>query len=129
MSHEPADHYQAWPKKMMAMKGRAPDIGKAFAPFFKELMKDGALPAKHKELIAIGIAVSSRCEPCIYSHVEKARKLGATADEIMEATGVAVLMGGGPAYVYAPVVAAALDHLESARPIATEATSQPATRT
>ncbi len=115
MSHEPAEFYATWSSKMNAMKGMAPDIGKAFGPFFKELMKDGALTVKQKELIAIGIAVAGRCEPCIYTHVEKAVKLGATAAEIMEATGVAVLMGGGPAYVYAPVVAGALQHIEQAK--------------
>jgi AhpD family alkylhydroperoxidase len=76
-------------------------------------MKEGALSVKHKELIAVGIAVATRCQPCIYSHVEKSLKAGATGAEIMEAAGVAVMMGGGPAYVYVPVVAAALEHLEA----------------
>jgi hypothetical protein len=30
----------------------------------------------------------------------------------MEAAGVAVMMGGGPAYVYAPVVSRAVEHYE-----------------
>lgn len=116
MSHplnNAATFYENWPTEMNAAKQRAPEIGKAFGPFFQGLMKEGALSVKHKELIAVGIAVATRCQPCIYSHVEKSLKAGATGAEIMEAAGVAVMMGGGPAYVYAPVVAAALDHLES----------------
>ncbi|MFO0830116.1 MAG: carboxymuconolactone decarboxylase family protein [Phycisphaerales bacterium] len=114
MQHDPSTFYAEWPSIMNRMKTRAPDIGKAFAPFFKELMKDGALSAKEKELIAVGISVATRCEPCIYSHVEKALKHGATSAQVMEAAGVAVLMGGGPSYTYAPVVSAALDHFERA---------------
>jgi AhpD family alkylhydroperoxidase len=103
--------YENWPRVNGAVKTRAPEIGKAFGPFFQGLMKEGALSVKHKELIGVGIAVAVRCEPCIFLHVEKCLKAGATPEEIMDATGVAVMMGGGPASVYAPVVAAALDHL------------------
>ncbi len=112
MLHDPAKFYESWAPTMNAMKARAPDIGKAFGPFFKELMKDGAMSAKEKELVAVGIAVATRCEPCIYTHVEKCLKLGATPAQVMEAAGVAVMMGGGPNYVYTPVVSAALDHFE-----------------
>ena len=111
--NDAAKFYEQWPVEMNATKERAPEIGKAFGPFFQGLMKEGALSVKTKELIAVGIAVATRCQPCIYAHVEKSLKAGATGAEIMEAAGVAVMMGGGPAYVYAPVVAAALDHLEA----------------
>jgi len=97
---------------MNAMKTRGPDIAKAFGPFFQGLMKDGALPAKQKELIAVGIAVAVRCEGCIDAHVEKCLKAGASSAEIMEAAGGAVLMGGGPAYTYAAHAAAALERAE-----------------
>ncbi len=113
MYHDPAKFYESWAGEMNAMKAAAPDIGKAFGPFFQGLMKEGALPVKYKELIALGIAVATRCEPCIYSHVEKALKHGATKAEAMEAAGVAVMMGGGPAYTYAPIVSAAIEHLEA----------------
>lgn len=115
MQTNPATFYAEWPSTMNTMKGRTPDIGKAFGPFFKELMKDGALPVKYKELIALAIGVATHCEPCIYAHVEKALKSGATGAEIMEAAGVAVMMGGGPAYTHAPLVAAALNHFESSQ--------------
>ncbi|MFN0132875.1 MAG: carboxymuconolactone decarboxylase family protein [Phycisphaerales bacterium] len=115
MSHDPAGFYSSHGTEMAAAKALAPDLGKAFAPFFQTLMKDGALSVKHKELIALGIAVATHCEPCIYAHVEKCFKHGATAAEIMEAAGVGVVMGGGPAYIYTPVVAAAVKHWESAK--------------
>lgn len=114
MNNNAAEFYESWPTTMNAMKKRAPDIGRAFGPFFQQLMKDGALPNKEKELIAVGISIALRCEPCIYSHVEKALKAGATSEQIMEAAGVAVMMQGGPAYTYSPIAAAAVEHFEQA---------------
>ncbi len=105
-----ASFYSSWPTRMGALKTVAPDIARSFGPYFQGLMKDGALSSKHKELIALALGVSARCDFCIYSHVEKCLKAGATADEIMDATGVAVMMGGGPSYTYATVVAGALEH-------------------
>ncbi len=97
---------------MDRLKARAPEIGRTFASFFQGLMKDGSLSVKQKELIALGIAVATHCAPCIDAHVEKCLKAGATSPEIMEAASVGVLMGGGPAYMYSAVVAAALDRMD-----------------
>jgi AhpD family alkylhydroperoxidase len=98
---------------MTALKQRAPDIGRAFAPFFQALMKEGSLSVKQKELIALGIGVALRCDGCIDAHVEKSLRAGATEEEILEATGVAVMMGGGPAYTTAPSVVTALERLNT----------------
>lgn len=116
MIPDPKHFFENWSKTNGAMKARNPEIAKAFGPFFQALMKDGALSVKVKELIALGIGVAVRCEPCIYLHVEKSLQAGATPEEIMEAAGVAVMMGGGPVSTYAPAVAAALDHLTAAKP-------------
>lgn len=116
MLHDAAAFYDSWPSTMGMAKSKGPDIGKAFGPFFMGLMKDGGeggLSLKHKELIAMAIGVAVRCEPCIYTHVEKCLKAGASPKEVMDAAGVAVMMGGGPVYTYTPVVAAALEHFES----------------
>jgi AhpD family alkylhydroperoxidase len=115
MLHDASGFYASWPSTMNAAKARAPELGKAFGPFFQGLMKDGGeggLSLKIKEIVALAIGVAVRCEPCIYTHVEKCLKAGATSKEIMEAVGVAVMMGGGPTYTYATVVAAALEHFE-----------------
>lgn len=116
MLHDATDFYTQWPATMSATKARNAELGKAFGGFFQTLMKDnaaeGGLSVKVKELIALGIGVQTRCHPCIYAHVEKCLKVGVTPKEIMEATGVAVMMGGGPVYTTSPVVAAALDHFD-----------------
>jgi AhpD family alkylhydroperoxidase len=117
MNHDANAFYCSWPSKMNTMKAMpgGGEIAKAFGGFFQGLMKDssseGGLDVKHKELIALAIGVASRCDACIYSHTEKCLKAGATPREVMDATGVAIMMGGGPMYTYASVVAAALSHL------------------
>lgn len=65
-------------------------------------MKAGAVDAKTKELIAIAVAVTLRCDGCISSHARNAAVKGATAEEVAEAIGVAITLNGGPGTVYGP---------------------------
>jgi len=61
------------------------------------ILKEGALSAKDKALIALACSVAVRCERCILRHKEAARKLGASREEMLEAAAVAglVRMGSG----------------------------------
>lgn len=86
----------------------------AFANLHKASTAGGALDAKTKELMALGIAVATHCEPCIAYHVHDARKAGASRAEILESIGVAVMMGGGPATMYGCDALVALDQFEAA---------------
>ena len=63
--------------------------------------KDGALDKKTKELIALAIGVSTRCDGCIGFHTQALHKLGASKAEIVETLGMAIYMGGGPSLMYA----------------------------
>ncbi len=83
-----------------------------FAHLHKEAMASGTLDAKIKELIALGIAVAARCDDCIAYHVHDALKAGASHAEIVEALGVAMMMGGGPATMYACEAFEALQQYE-----------------
>jgi AhpD family alkylhydroperoxidase len=87
----------------------------AFANLHKAATTSGTLDAKFKELIALGIAVAQRCEPCIAYHVHDALKAGASHAEVLETLGVAVMMGGGPATMYACDALTALEQFEAAR--------------
>jgi 4-carboxymuconolactone decarboxylase len=69
---------------------------------------EGALAVKHKELIALGIGIHTKCEGCILAHTTAALKAGATREEITEAIDVAVYMSGGPGVVYGAKAYAAL---------------------
>ena len=84
------------------LRHQIPDVMKAFAGLHTAVMAPGALDSKTKELIALAISVSHRCDGCIASHARGAAKHGATEAEVAEAIGVSVLMNGGPATVYGP---------------------------
>ncbi len=93
------------------MRQLAPDMAKGFGGLFQNVMKNGALKTKEKELVALGIAVAQHCPPCINLHVQKSLEAGNSPEEILEAASVAVVMQGGPAYTHIPVVIDALEAL------------------
>ena len=89
-----------------------PEPMKHLDALFQASLAEGALSTKHKELIVLGIAVATHCEPCILVHMEKAVAAGASKAEILEACGLAIAMGGGTAMAYVPL---ALKFLEEQR--------------
>lgn len=80
----------------------APDTWAAFADLHRAAVSEGALSAKVKELMALAIATVKQCDGCIGYHAKAAARRGATAPEVAEALGVALLMDGGTASVYGP---------------------------
>ena len=81
----------------------------AFLNFLKKAEEGKALNLHTKELINVGLAVAAQCEWCIAFHVEQAAAAGATRGEIIEAGFMAVIMHGGPAYMYMTPLFEALD--------------------
>lgn len=73
----------------------------AFQEMERCAYSDGALPKKHKELVAVGISVVINCESCMQWHIDQAAQAGATENEVLEAIEVGIEMGGGPATAYA----------------------------
>ena len=92
-----------------------PEEMDAFRKLHKEATGDGALDRKTKELIALGMAMTVNCDGCIAYHVKDALLAGASRQEILETVGVVVMMGGGPAVVYACQALEALDQFEKER--------------
>lgn len=111
MSMSAAEHYEKWPSIMGSMKQQAPAIGQGFGAMYQKLMGEGALTLREKELIAIGIGMVLRCEPCVYAHTEKAVQAGATREQLLEMAGVVVAMQGGPGYVHVPDLLDAMEAL------------------
>lgn len=102
-----------------ALRAAIPEVYKGYAALSAAAMAAGALDAKTKELIALGIAVSLRCDGCIAAHARGAAKAGASREEAAEALGVAVLLNGGPGTVYGPRAFDAFIEFADARPAAT----------
>jgi AhpD family alkylhydroperoxidase len=61
---------------------------------------NGALDARTRELIALAVAVTTRCDGCIASHAKAARQAGVTEAELADALGTAIALNAGAAYVY-----------------------------
>ncbi len=79
-----------------------PEVWAGFSTLHRAAVADGALPARVKELMALAIAVVKECDGCIAYHAKSAARRGATADEVAETLGVALLMDGGSASVNGP---------------------------
>ena len=94
---------------MGELRKHNPEEFTKFNEFITSVLKPGVLDVKTKEFIALGTAITARCVYCIGIHVEKCYKAGATTPEIMEASTVAMLMGGGPAMTYIAEVKKAVD--------------------
>ncbi len=86
---------------MKTLRKDITDTMQGFSAMAQAATKDGALDKKTKELIALAIGVSSRCDGCIGFHMEALVRLGATREEVEETLGMAVYMGGGPSLMYA----------------------------
>jgi AhpD family alkylhydroperoxidase len=104
------DHLE---KGIDALAHKLPGTMSGFMQMHQATVEDGALDARTKELIALGIAIAVRCDGCISYHVHDAVEAGATRDEMAETIGVAVLMGGGPAVVYGSEAWEAVEQFEA----------------
>ncbi|MDE2515458.1 MAG: carboxymuconolactone decarboxylase family protein [Rhodospirillales bacterium] len=96
-----------WSEYRDQIAGRVGELGKLSPDTVKGLStldhageKAGHLDAKTRELIALAVAVTTRCDGCITFHSKAAIEHGATDGEIAEALGVAVALNAGAAVVY-----------------------------
>lgn len=108
--------HQDWPglaaglsAPLKELRGGAPDVMKGFAALARAALEPKALDTKTKELVALGIAVATRCDACVAFHAEAAVRHGATRDEILETMGMAIYMGAGPSVMYAAQAVEAYD--------------------
>ena len=106
--------YEHVAEMMTKFGAEAPGVMGGFSQLHAAAVADGALSPKTKELIALAIGITVRCDGCIAFHIHDAVKAGATRPEIAETVGVAVMMGGGPSVVYGCQALEALDEFEAA---------------
>ncbi len=77
-----------------------PDLVKGYNALAQASTKGPHLDAKVRELIALAVAVSLRCDGCINAHTDAAQRAGASKEEIVEALGVAMAINAGATLVY-----------------------------
>lgn len=109
-----------WPENLADNRRNAKllaDANPGFVTAFQGLNaaqgSNGALDAKTRELIAIAVAVTTRCEGCIAAHVQAAKKLGITEAELSDALGTAIALNAGAAYTYSVKALDALRQFEA----------------
>ncbi|WP_052344661.1 carboxymuconolactone decarboxylase family protein [Thermocrispum municipale] len=86
-------------KFMADIKEAAPEMVSAFFGFDKAVFNRNAgnLDLATRELIAVGVAVTTQCPFCIEDHAKRAVKVGASKADVAEAVMVASALraGGG----------------------------------
>ena len=78
----------------------APEAWKGFVAFDKAAFGEGAIPLEYKELMAVAVALTTQCPYCIEIHVKRAKKAGATEQQLAETTLIAAAMRAGAAVTH-----------------------------
>lgn len=78
-----------------------PETMAGFSGMAKSALQTKAIDEKTKELIALALGVAAHCDGCLGYHTKALVRLGASREEVGEALGMAVYMGGGPSLMYA----------------------------
>lgn len=100
-------------KGLRNLNGAIPDTANAFGGLGKAVKEGGTLDFKTKELIALGISICIRCEPCISLHIAALVRVGVTREEIGDVLAMGIQMGGGPAMMYAAKALECYDELSA----------------
>lgn len=87
-------------KKFPKLGTLAPEAFQAFVAFDEAAFKGGVIPLKYKELMAIAVALTTQCPYCIDIHARRAKKAGATEQELAETTLVAAALRAGGAMTH-----------------------------
>lgn len=77
-----------------------PDLMRGLGALNGSAVENGTLGLKVHELIALAVAVTTRCDGCIAFHTQKAADAGATQQEVAEALSTAIALNAGAALVY-----------------------------
>jgi AhpD family alkylhydroperoxidase len=86
--------------KLKKLGELAPAAFQGFVAFDEAAFKDGAIPLKYKELIAVAVGLTTQCPYCIEIHSKKAKKAGATEQELAETTLIAAALRAGGAVTH-----------------------------
>jgi alkylhydroperoxidase/carboxymuconolactone decarboxylase family protein len=76
------------------------ELGKKFFDYYGSVFAEGALTAREKSLIALGVAHAVQCSYCIDAYTMDNLKRGATPEQMMEAVHVASAIRGGASLVH-----------------------------
>ena len=88
-------------KKLPKLSKGAKEATDAFWIYNNAVMSDGgAVPKKYKELLALGVALTTQCSYCLELHKKTAVEAGATEAQIAETIHVAAAIRAGGAITH-----------------------------
>ena len=102
-------------KALGTLRKDIPETMQNFQALSKAAMAPGVLSELDKELIALAIGVTSRCDGCIGFHVKALVRLGVTREQLMETLAICAYMGGGPSLMYAAEAVRAYEEFTAAK--------------
>ena len=98
-----------------SLAAAAPVESKAFLAFNAAAERaDGAIPAKYRELISLGVALTTQCSYCLDVHTRRALDAGATREELAETAFVAAALRAGGALGHGLLVLKIADAAQAA---------------
>jgi AhpD family alkylhydroperoxidase len=93
-------------------------MGDAFVAFDDAVFNGpGDIPRKYRELIALGVALTTQCDACLKGHARAAVEYGATEEELAETTYITAALRAGGGIVHGMKALAAVQRTGVAAPV------------
>ena len=106
--HDPADL-----ERLSELREAAPAEWQGFVALDRIVARDdGAIPRKYRELIALGVALTTQCPYCLDVHSKGARRAGATRQEVAEVAFLAAALRAGAAVTHGALLMRLFDRGE-----------------
>jgi len=67
---------------------------KRFFSLDSQSYREGAVPARTKEMLGLVASLVLRCDDCVLYHLDRCRQEGVTDEELMEVLGIGLVVGG-----------------------------------
>lgn len=99
-------------KQLKTLKELAPTEFQGFVELDKIVGRDGAIPRKYRELMAIAVACTTQCPYCLDVHTRNAKKAGATREEVAEAAFIAAALRAGAAATHGALAIKLFDRFD-----------------
>ena len=95
MTHRTIDDFKAEREALTELALEKANIEiKRFFSLDNQAYRDGALPARTKELLGLVASMVLRCDDCIFYHLDRCHDEGVTSEELQDAMAIALIVGG-----------------------------------
>lgn len=86
--------------KFGSIGDHAPELAEKFFAWYGSVFADGALTAREKALVALGVAHAVQCPYCIDAYTKDTLEKGCDPEQLTEVVHVAAAIKGGAALVH-----------------------------